>query len=199
MCGASLADLRSGKETRFEGPFPAEIEPLAKELNALLESNQADHRAGAHPGRQPRPCAEDAAQRHHQRGARRRGPLADKVAEQARAHADAGQPLPRTGADRRPLEGDRRGDRGRAGGRRLVARHEPHPRGHGHRPRRRRADGRRSSAARSRISRRSSATSSTMPANGRRREVAIAVDYAPPPNEERPARLAFTSTTTGPA
>ncbi len=32
--------MRSGKETRFEGPFPAEIEPLARELNALLESNQ---------------------------------------------------------------------------------------------------------------------------------------------------------------
>jgi len=35
-----LADLRSGKEARFEGPFPAEIEPLARELNALLSSNQ---------------------------------------------------------------------------------------------------------------------------------------------------------------
>ena len=35
-----LAELRSGKETRFEGRFPSEIEPLAKELNALLQSNQ---------------------------------------------------------------------------------------------------------------------------------------------------------------
>jgi signal transduction histidine kinase len=35
-----LAQLRSGEETRFEGKFPAEIEPLAKELNALLDSNQ---------------------------------------------------------------------------------------------------------------------------------------------------------------
>ncbi|MBN9020923.1 MAG: HAMP domain-containing histidine kinase, partial [Rhizobiales bacterium] len=35
-----LAALRSGKETRFEGPFPAEVAPLARELNALLESNQ---------------------------------------------------------------------------------------------------------------------------------------------------------------
>jgi hypothetical protein len=34
-----LAQLRSGKETRFEGEFPREIEPLAKELNALLDSN----------------------------------------------------------------------------------------------------------------------------------------------------------------
>jgi signal transduction histidine kinase len=35
-----LADLRSGKQTRFEEGFPAEIEPLVKELNALLVSNQ---------------------------------------------------------------------------------------------------------------------------------------------------------------
>lgn len=37
---SGLAQLRSGKETHFEGPFPSEIEPLAKELNALLDSNQ---------------------------------------------------------------------------------------------------------------------------------------------------------------
>ncbi len=35
-----LAALRTGKATRFDGAYPAEIEPLAKELNALLESNQ---------------------------------------------------------------------------------------------------------------------------------------------------------------
>jgi signal transduction histidine kinase len=35
-----LAALRSGKQTRFEGNLPAEIEPLVSELNALLESNQ---------------------------------------------------------------------------------------------------------------------------------------------------------------
>jgi signal transduction histidine kinase len=35
-----LADLRSGKQTRFEDGFPTEIEPLVKELNALLVSNQ---------------------------------------------------------------------------------------------------------------------------------------------------------------
>ncbi|MEJ0097808.1 MAG: hypothetical protein WDM84_07615 [Bauldia sp.] len=36
----SLADLRSGKQTRVEENLPAEIEPLVKELNALLDSNQ---------------------------------------------------------------------------------------------------------------------------------------------------------------
>ena len=36
-----LADLRSGKQTRLEEEgLPAEVEPLVKELNALLESNQ---------------------------------------------------------------------------------------------------------------------------------------------------------------
>jgi signal transduction histidine kinase len=35
-----LAELRSGREQRFEGPLPAEIEPLVKELNALMDSNQ---------------------------------------------------------------------------------------------------------------------------------------------------------------
>jgi signal transduction histidine kinase len=38
---AGLANLRSGQQTRFEeGGLPAEVEPLVKELNALLESNQ---------------------------------------------------------------------------------------------------------------------------------------------------------------
>ncbi len=36
----ALADLRSGREGRFEGPFPSEIAPLARELNAVIESNQ---------------------------------------------------------------------------------------------------------------------------------------------------------------
>ncbi|HET7718185.1 MAG TPA: ATP-binding protein [Bauldia sp.] len=78
-----LAALRSGKETRFEGPFPAEIEPLAKELNALLESNQeiierARTQVGnlAHALKTPLSVITNEA-----RGAR--GPLADKVAEQA--------------------------------------------------------------------------------------------------------------------
>ena len=78
-----LADLRSGKETRFEGPFPAEIEPLAKELNALLESNQqiierARTQVGnlAHALKTPLSVITNEARAS-------RGPLADKVAEQA--------------------------------------------------------------------------------------------------------------------
>ena len=78
-----LAALRSGKETRFEGPFPAEIAPLAKELNALLESNQeiierARTQVGnlAHALKTPLSVITNEARAGS-------GPLADKVAEQA--------------------------------------------------------------------------------------------------------------------
>ena len=78
-----LADLRSGKETRFGGPFPVEIEPLAKELNALLESNQeiierARTQVGnlAHALKTPLSVITNEARSGH-------GPLAEKVAEQA--------------------------------------------------------------------------------------------------------------------
>ena len=78
-----LADLRSGKETRFEGPFPAEIDPLAKELNELLESNrQVVERARtqvgnlAHALKTPLSVITNEARAAE-------GPLAVKVAEQA--------------------------------------------------------------------------------------------------------------------
>ena len=34
--GRALADIREGRAERLEGPFPAEVEPLAVELNALV-------------------------------------------------------------------------------------------------------------------------------------------------------------------
>lgn len=78
-----LAALRSGKETRFEGPFPAEIQPLARELNALLESNQqiierARTQVGnlAHALKTPLSVITNEARAGS-------GPLAEKVAEQA--------------------------------------------------------------------------------------------------------------------
>lgn len=78
-----LADLRSGRHSRFEGPFPAEIEPLAKELNALLASNQqiierARTQVGnlAHGLKTPLSVITNEA-----RAAK--GTLAEKVAEQA--------------------------------------------------------------------------------------------------------------------
>jgi signal transduction histidine kinase len=79
----ALADLRSGEEARFEGPFPVEIEPLAKELNALLESNQevidrARTQVGnlAHALKTPLSVVLNEARAG-------KGPLAVKVAEQA--------------------------------------------------------------------------------------------------------------------
>lgn len=78
-----LAQLRSGKETHFEGPFPAEIEPLAKELNALLDSNQqiierARTQVGnlAHALKTPLSVITNEARSTG-------GPFAEKIAEQA--------------------------------------------------------------------------------------------------------------------
>jgi signal transduction histidine kinase len=78
-----LADLRSGREARIEGRFPAEIEPLTKELNALLASNQeiidrARTQVGnlAHALKTPLSVITNEARAN-------RGPFAEKVAEQA--------------------------------------------------------------------------------------------------------------------
>ena len=49
--GAKLAAIRSGKASQLEGKLPQEIEPLQKELNALIQSNQAIiERARTHAG-----------------------------------------------------------------------------------------------------------------------------------------------------
>ncbi len=80
---SGLAELRSGKRPRFDGPFPAEIEPLAKELNALLDSNQeivkrARTQVGnlAHGLKTPLSVITNEARAG-------KGPFAEKVAEQA--------------------------------------------------------------------------------------------------------------------
>jgi signal transduction histidine kinase len=79
----ALAEIRSGRQTRFEGDLPAEIEPLVKELNALLESNQevvdrARTQVGnlAHALKTPLSVIINEARAG-------RGTLATKVAEQA--------------------------------------------------------------------------------------------------------------------
>ncbi|WP_282609939.1 sensor histidine kinase [Pelagibius sp. Alg239-R121] len=47
----ALADIRSGRDDHLSGPFPSEIEPLADEVNALLEHNTAVvERARTHVG-----------------------------------------------------------------------------------------------------------------------------------------------------
>jgi signal transduction histidine kinase len=48
---ARLADLREGRERRIEGSYPAEVQPLVDDLNALLEHReQLVHRATAKAG-----------------------------------------------------------------------------------------------------------------------------------------------------
>jgi hypothetical protein len=39
--GRALSGIRAGEAARLEGEFPAEIQPLAAELNALLDHNEA--------------------------------------------------------------------------------------------------------------------------------------------------------------
>lgn len=47
----ALAEIRSGRATKLEGEFPQEIEPLAEELNGLLEGNrEVLERARTHVG-----------------------------------------------------------------------------------------------------------------------------------------------------
>lgn len=47
----SLAQIRTGRATKLEGDFPLEIEPLAEELNGLLEGNrEVLERARTHVG-----------------------------------------------------------------------------------------------------------------------------------------------------
>jgi signal transduction histidine kinase len=79
----NLADLRSGKETRFDESLPTEIQPLVHELNALLESNQqiierARTQVGnlAHALKTPLSVITNEARAT-------KGPLSGKVTEQA--------------------------------------------------------------------------------------------------------------------
>ena len=79
----ALADLGSGKQTRVSGTFPAEIAPLVKELNALLQTNQevidrARTQVGnlAHALKTPLSVILNEARTSKE-------PLAGKVAEQA--------------------------------------------------------------------------------------------------------------------
>jgi signal transduction histidine kinase len=80
--GRALSGIRAGKAARLEGEFPAEIEPLATELNALLDHNEAlVERARTHVGnlahglKTPLSVLTNEARRSH-------GPLAGLVARQ---------------------------------------------------------------------------------------------------------------------
>lgn len=78
-----LSDIRTGESTKLEGEFPAEIEPLQTELNALIRSNQdivdrARTQVGnlAHALKTPLAVITNEARDG-------KGSLANKVAEQA--------------------------------------------------------------------------------------------------------------------
>jgi len=78
-----LAEMRSGREQRSEGPFPAELEPLAKELNALIASNQEIiERARTHVGNLAHALKTPLSVITNEARAGQ-GPLAVKVSEQA--------------------------------------------------------------------------------------------------------------------
>ena len=79
----SLAAIRSGKAEKLVGSFPVEIEPLARETNALIDANrEIVERARTHVGnlahalKTPLSVITNEAREQ-------KGPLADKVVEQA--------------------------------------------------------------------------------------------------------------------
>ena len=78
-----LADLRSGKASKLGGCYPAEIDPLKHELNALLESNQqVIERARTHVGNLAHALKTPLSVITNEVRANR-SPLSDKVCEQA--------------------------------------------------------------------------------------------------------------------
>jgi signal transduction histidine kinase len=99
-----LNDISTGKAKRLEGEFPAEITPLQQELNALIQNNEdIVERARTHVGnlahalKTPLSVISNEASDHG-------GPLAKKVAEQAKImrdqvqhHLDRARMVARTG------------------------------------------------------------------------------------------------------
>jgi signal transduction histidine kinase len=78
-----LAAVRSGKAEKLEGRFPVEIEPLARETNALLESNrEIVERARTHVGNLAHALKTPLSVMMNEATARPDDPLAGKVSEQ---------------------------------------------------------------------------------------------------------------------
>ena len=79
-----LAAIRSGKAEKLAGSFPVEIEPLARETNALLESNrEIVERARTHVGNLAHALKTPLSVMMNEAAARPDDPLAGKVKEQA--------------------------------------------------------------------------------------------------------------------
>jgi signal transduction histidine kinase len=78
-----LAAIRSGSAEKLEGSFPVEIEPLARETNALLESNrEIVERARTHVGNLAHALKTPLSVMMNEAAARGDDPLAGKVKEQ---------------------------------------------------------------------------------------------------------------------
>ncbi len=79
----SLAAIRSGHAERLEGDFPVEIAPLARETNALIESNrEIVERARTHVGNLAHALKTPLSVLVNEAAARPDDPLAQKVREQ---------------------------------------------------------------------------------------------------------------------
>jgi signal transduction histidine kinase len=85
----ALAAIRSGTAERLEGEFPVEIAPLARETNALLESNrEIVDRARTHVGNLAHALKTPLSVIVNEAAARGDDPLALKVREQAGVMSD---------------------------------------------------------------------------------------------------------------
>src|SRR5579883_2273542 len=80
---ASLAAIRAGTAERLVGNFPVEIEPLARETNALIEANrEIVERARTHVGNLAHALKTPLSVMMNEAAARPEDPLAGKVREQ---------------------------------------------------------------------------------------------------------------------
>jgi signal transduction histidine kinase len=80
---ASLAAIRSGRAERLEGEFPVEIDPLARETNALIDANrEIVERARTHVGNLAHALKTPLSVIVNEASARGNDPLAHKVLEQ---------------------------------------------------------------------------------------------------------------------
>ena len=80
----SIADIRSGRAERLEGEFPVEIDPLARETNALIDANrEIVERARTHVGNLAHAIKTPLSVIVNEAGAHGADPFAHKVLEQA--------------------------------------------------------------------------------------------------------------------
>jgi signal transduction histidine kinase len=85
----SLAAIRAGTAERLEGRFPVEIEPLARETNALIDANrEIVERARTHVGNLAHALKTPLSVIVNEAAARADDPLARKVREQAEIMRD---------------------------------------------------------------------------------------------------------------